>query len=48
MAAPSMEKMFALEADTFIEEPDGTMRPETARERRNRLARRRRALSKKH
>lgn len=46
MSAPSMEKMFALEADTFVEEPDGTMRPETARERRNRLARRRRALKK--
>jgi hypothetical protein len=46
MSAPSFEKMFALEADTFVEQPDGTMRPETARERRNRLARRRRAMKK--
>lgn len=45
MSALSFEKMFALEADTFIEEEDGSWRPETARERSNRLALRR-ALKK--
>ena len=46
MSGSSFEKMFALEADTYIEQQDGTWRPETSRERRNRLARRRRALKK--
>ena len=46
MSSQSFEKMFAIEADTYIEQPDGTWRPETSRERRNRLARRRLALKK--
>lgn len=46
MSASSMERVFSLEAATYIEEADGTWREETRRERRNRLARRRRALKK--
>ena len=46
MAAPSMERYQAFEVDTFVLGEDGEPRPETKKERKNRLARRRRAIKK--